>query len=108
MLKIRWWQWLLFWRWRMVGIVEDADLVPDKLPPRGAVLVGSAARPKWVVFDCACGQGHRIMLNLDEGRYPNWRIVETSPLTISPSIDYAGRRNCHYFIRGGRVQWARG
>lgn len=107
MLKFRWWQWLPFWRWRVVGVVDDADLVPDQLPRHAAVVVGSPSFAKWIVFDCACGSGHRIMLNLDGGRRPSWRVTEAKPLSITPSIDFDGARRCHYFIRNGRIEWAR-
>lgn len=105
-IKIRWWHWLPFFGWRIVAIVDSADDVPEALPRSGAVLVGSRALPKWIVFDCPCGRGHRIMLNTDKTRLPYWSITVKGNLTISPSVDYAGAaRRCHYFIRKGRVCW---
>ncbi len=106
MTKISWWQWLPFFRWRVVAFVDSADNVPEKLPRNGAVLVGPPARPKWIVFDCPCRRGHRIMLNTDKARLPYWSTTVKGRLTISPSIDsnHAMRR-CHYFIRNGRIQW---
>ncbi len=63
--KISWWQWLplVGWLsgWRIVVVVESADEVPQRLPYNGAALVGSTDRPKWIVFDCPCQTGHRIM-----------------------------------------------
>lgn len=107
-MKIVWWEWLPFRRWRVVGQVESADEMPDRLPRNGAMLVGSPDRIKWLVFDCPCGTGHRIMLNADAGRKPRWKLKNVKPLTISPSIDFRGRqRRCHYFIRNGRVVWAK-
>jgi len=108
-MKISWWQWLPIFGWRIVGIVEAADDIPLRLPRNGAVLVGTPARPKWVVFDCPCRSRHRIMLNTDKGRSPYWSITTQGPLTISPSIDYLhppGR--CHYFVRNGHIKWAKG
>jgi hypothetical protein len=106
-MKISWWQWLPIWRWRIVGLVEDADEVPSRLPRRAVVVVGSASFPKWLAFDCACGRKHRILLNADPGRRPAWRLVQTDPLNIAPSIDYRGARRCHYFIRDGQTLWAK-
>ena len=108
-MKIRWWNWLPFQGWRSVGMAELADEVPNKLPRNGAVLVGSASYLKWIVFDCPCRRGHRIMLNTDPIRRPTWQVVKgsTKHLTIMPSVDFRGEhRRCHYFIRGGKVLWA--
>ena len=30
-MKISRWQWLPFWRWRIIGTVESADEVPERL-----------------------------------------------------------------------------
>lgn len=106
-MKIAWWQWIPVWRWRILGSVEFADEIPDRLPRHGAVLVGSPQFPKWIAFDCACDRGHRILLNTDHVRRPAWRLAATKPLSIWPSVDYDGERRCHYFIRDGKTQWAK-
>jgi hypothetical protein len=104
--KISWWQWLPFFRWRIVATVESADEIPARLPRTGAVLVGSQLRPKWIAFDCPCRRGHRIMLTTDKAHAPHWTTTVKGRLTISPSIDFnAPTQRCHYFIRNGRVQW---
>jgi len=107
-MKIAWWKWLPFQRWRIVGEAESADEVPDRMPRNGVALVGELDRAKWIVFDCPCRTGHRIMLNADAGRKPYWTLNQVKPLTISPSIDFRGsHRRCHYFIRSGRIVWAK-
>jgi len=107
-MRIAWHQWLPFRRWRILGQVDAADEVPERLPRNGAVIVGSEALPKWLIFDCACRSGHRVMLNLDLNRNPRWHLVATKPLSVTPSIDYAGsQRRCHYYVRNGRTAWAK-
>jgi len=107
-MKIAWWKWLPFQRWRIVGITEFADDVPDRLPRNAVALVGELDRVKWIVFECPCRTGHRIMLNTDHNRLPHWTLRQVRPLTIAPSIDSRGeRRRCHYFIRKGRIEWAK-
>ncbi len=109
-LKIRWWDRLPFLYWRVAQEVESADEIPIKLPRNGAVVVSAGKMPKWIAFDCPCHTGHRILLNLDTARYPYWRIkrAKRDRLTISPSVDSieAGKR-CHYFIRDGKISWAK-
>ena len=99
-------QWLPSRKWRVVGRVDEADEIPDRLPRRGAILVGTEAPFKWMAFNCPCGASHRIMLNLDPGREPAWRVVGEAPLSLAPSIDSLdGHRRCHFFIRSGRIHW---
>ena len=108
-LTFRWWQWLPFQPWRLLGFVPSADEVPVALPRNGAVAVGSPTAAKWIAFDCPCRSGHRIMLNLDPARRPFWRVGLTGGgrLSIRPSVDYAGdRRRCHYFVDDGAIRWA--
>lgn len=109
-MKIRWWDWLPFQPWRIVQIVDDADDVAQQLPRNGISLVGRPGAYKWVVFDCPCRTGHRILLNLDPGRRPYWQIDAASRrrLTIRPSVDYSdATKRCHYFVRKGNILWAR-
>lgn len=108
MRRIPWWQWIPFQRWRVVGIVEEADEVPRRLPRNGAVIVESMRTRKWLAFDCPCRKGHRILLNvLPDKVGPHWSIVSEESLTISPSVDVAhGYQRCHYFIRRGQIIWA--
>lgn len=106
-MNIPWWDWLPWRRWRVVATVEAADDVPEALPRRGAVLVGSAAYPKWLVFECPCRKEHRIMVSLDPRNRPCWRVSATRRLTVTPSIDaWRGGTRCHFFIRDGRTVWS--
>lgn len=96
--------------WRLAGTVSEGDEVPEHIPARRAFLVGTPAGWKWLVFDCPCRTGHRIMLNLDSARRPRWtvRVSRWRRITVSPSIDYrGGERSCHYWITAGRVVWDR-
>ena len=103
-----WWARLpLPWRrWRVVVRVNEGDEVPPQLPFRGAVLVGPSEQPRWLAFDCPCGRGHRVMVNLDSRRNPQWQVLAQDPLTLAPSVDdaAAGRR-CHFLLQRGRTMW---
>ena len=106
---IAWWQSLpLPWRgWRIVRHVLAGDEVPERLPHRGIVLVGSSDNATWAVLDCPCRTGHRLMVNLDKTRRPFWGIESRNPLSIRPSIDnITPERRCHFTIRAGKTIWA--
>jgi hypothetical protein len=109
-MKIPWWKWLPWQHWRSLGVVDSADDVPELLPSNGLVLVGSHGLLKWVAFDCPCRRDHRILLNVDPGRRPFWQLTKDGAgrLSVSPSVDARnGQRRCHYFIRDGRILWAK-
>lgn len=95
--------------WRVEATVSEVDQVPRRIRAHRAFLVAAEARRKWLVFDCPCGSGHRILLNLDRSRRPFWtlRVAKDRRFTLEPSVDYRDdRRSCHYFLRHGRVSWA--
>jgi hypothetical protein len=94
-------------RYRRVRFYESHADVPASLSRRTVAVVGSPDLPKWAVFECPCGRGHRIMLNLSPNRQPAWQLDPADGVTIRPSIDETAT-SCHYWIRGGRVQWAAG
>lgn len=105
-LRFSWTDWLPWRDWRVVGVVDAADEVPTRLPPKAAILVGSFEYPKWLAFDCPCGQKHRIMVSLDPRNRPFWRLTGSSKLTLSPSIDaFRGKKRCHYVVKDGRIRW---
>jgi hypothetical protein len=105
--RIPWWEWLPIFPWRIVAAVAAADEVPTTLPRNGVVLVGNHQHSKWLVFDCPCRTGHRIMINLDRANRPYWRLSGRYRISVEPSIDFKNaQRRCHYFIRNGKIAWA--
>ena len=101
------WRLRLPWRkWRGIAEVENADEIPDLIQGRGAIVVAEDGTKKWLVFDCPCKSGHRVMLNIDSRRRPMWKLASTTPLTVAPSVDVLRpERRCHYFVRQGRIEW---
>ena len=93
-------------RWRVTTVVRSVHDVDETLRRRTAVMVGSAAYPKWLVFDCPCPDRHRVMINLDRLNQPSWTILSGEPLTLVPSVDEERPSSrCHYIIRNGRIRW---
>ena len=92
---------------RRTVVVGTVGEVPESLPGDTIVLVGSE-RQKWAVFDCHCGAGHRVTLNLQPSHYPVWRVSRRGQrLTIWPSVDVRDARRCHYVVNDGFVYWVR-
>lgn len=106
--RLPWRAWLPRRRYRVVATVEAADLVPDRLPRRGLVIVNGGRGPSWLAFDCPCGNRHRLLLSLNVSRRPHWRLDNPSRPSLQPSIDSGdGGRRCHFWLSGGRIRWVR-
>lgn len=95
------------WRlWRVVEYVDAGDEIPEQLPYRGVVLVGTKQNPTWAALDCPCGTGHRLLVNLNTRRLPRWRVRSESRLSLRPSINVAQQgRRCHFVLSDGKVRW---
>jgi hypothetical protein len=92
--------------WRVVDRVASGADVPERLPPRGAVVVRAIDVDRFLALDCPCSDHHRLLLDLDTAHYPTWTVRDGNPLTVWPSVDH--RRNegrCHFVIRRGQVRW---
>jgi Family of unknown function (DUF6527) len=81
--------------------------IPKVLSRHEIALVRAGDRLKWAVFECPCGYGHRIMINLDPRRRPVWRIAHVSPLSVVPSIDSREKRRCHFWLTSNHVRWVK-
>ena len=90
---------------RITGIerVPDRAHVPDPLPRRRVLVVGTP--PKWALLACPCGAGHVVHLNLANTGAPRWRVAGDEEPSVSPSIDVRDTVRCHFWVRRGRVDW---
>lgn len=86
-------------------LVEDP---PDKLDAGTVYLVADGGPPWSAVFVCPCGCKERISLSLIPRDRPSWRATTNKDgITLHPSIWRQKGCRSHFFIRGGRVLWAR-
>ena len=77
----------------------------ETLPPQvGAFEFHYSRRFEMAAVACACGCGHRVMLNLLD---QHQLVIEGGLPTVTPSI-LVSDAPClsHFFIRRGQVQWA--
>jgi hypothetical protein len=107
-LALPWWAWLPRRRYRVIGAVDAADLIPEHLPRKGLVVVEDHSAPSWVAFDCPCNRRHRILLPLDRRRKTHWRLETKRFASLFPSVDsYEAGTRCHFWLRNGLVRWKR-
>lgn len=104
---LRWlsghWRRLVRRRW-VVSFYATQSEVPAQPRKRTIAVIGPRNAPKWATFECPCDRGHVISLNLSTTREPFWSI-DTKTVSVSPSVDSSEIDRCHYFIRGGGIQW---
>src|SRR5271157_3260487 len=89
----------------VVQLESSVDPGPE-LKAKKLVLIGPREKPKWLRFECPCGCGDVIALNLMASHYPRWsvEIYEDGTLSAMPSVD---DRKCgsHFWIRRNKINW---
>lgn len=88
-------------------VVPARSMVPEPIPRRSLVVVGVPTNPKWLLFQCPCGNGHQVELNLQSSHSPRWQLAHSrrGEVTVTPSVDVHGERRCHFWLTSGRVRW---
>ena len=94
-------------RLKRVRYLNSRGDLPDPLPTKEILVIGSRSKSRWIVFACPCGSGHDIQLNSDPGRWPLWRLTRSlgGRPSIYPSVDAQGTTRCHFWVRNGHVHW---
>lgn len=105
---IDWWRRRRFTRPRLkqVSYYTSRHDVPESVPRHTVAVVGTEVAPKWAIFECPCGRGHQLVVNLSAMRTPCWRLTTRKRCpSLYPSIDYKNAIRCHFWLRGGFVEW---
>lgn len=89
--------------------VRYVDEFPDALASDLVYLVGDTPDPWAATFECPCGCGQAIRLSLVGRDKPSWRARVSSKgrVTLTPSIWRTKGCKSHFFVRDGRVLWAK-
>lgn len=92
-------------RFTAIVLVRARNGLPERLNPRRIYQLGAPA--KWAAFECPCGRGHILELNLAHPGRARWRLSAdpSGAPSLSPSVDSKGSRRCHFWLREGRVRW---
>ena len=87
----------------VVGQVSDVPEVPN----RNFYIVQRESHALWAVFECPCGTGHLMRVNLSRTRKPYWSVVQKrNTVSLSPSIWLQDFCRGHYWINDSRIYWA--
>lgn len=89
-----------------VHVVSVMSAIPNDLG-QDIYIVEKHHRKMWAVFDCPCGTGHRLVVNLARSNRPFWEIsVRKNKASLWPSLWLKGFCDGHFWIRNSRVYWA--
>lgn len=71
------------------------------------VVVESGGLRKWACMKCPGGCGTKISLSLNADHRPRWRVVQDwfGRPSIEPSVHQINACRCHFWVRGGRIEW---
>lgn len=90
----------------LATFVED---LPDKLHRRTVYLIGEDDCPWSAALKCPCGCDALIQLSLIPGDDPTWvaSVGKRARASIHPSIWRIRGCKSHFFIREGKLIWAK-
>lgn len=86
-----------------------ADELPARLSPKRLYVIGERGEDWFAAMSCPCGCGATIDLNLVSPGRPCWTLTihaDGSP-TLSPSVWRQVDCRAHFYVRRGRIVWAR-
>ncbi|MGE8941514.1 DUF6527 family protein [Leptospira interrogans] len=91
----------------LVGRTSDRHPTPDELPAGLVIVVKDGGRAKWACLRCPGGCGEKLQLSLNANRRPSWATVFDwlRRPTVSPSVRQLSACRCHFWIKGGAVEW---
>ena len=90
-----------------IKIVPD-NPTSDTVKNNTLYIVGTEEYVKWAYFKCPCGCKETIMLPLNKGQDPSWRVVPDliGRPNIFPSILKTDGCKSHFWIKRGKAKWS--
>ena len=107
---VRSWWWLVDWLGPQGSLAtEVVENFPDVIEPGRVYLIGGGSVPWSAALLCPCGCSVTIRLSLVKNDLPRWHAKRhfTGKVTLHPSIWRNKGCRSHFFLRRGRIIWAR-
>ena len=104
------WWWLVDWLGSQGALAtEVVEDFPDVIEPGRVYLVGGGSVPWSAALLCPCGCSAAIQLSLVKNDLPRWHAKRhlNDTVTLHPSIWRDKGCRSHFFLRRGRIIWAR-
>ena len=89
----------------LTTVEQRLSHIPQALP-RGVFLERSGETDKWLKFNCPCGCGRLVALNLMRTQRPSWRVSKEKGdrISVYPSVD-STECGSHYWIKHSEIHW---
>ncbi|WP_183980643.1 DUF6527 family protein [Runella defluvii] len=88
--------------------VVYCDDLPEKTQAHTFYIVGLKKFPWLLAFECPCGCGELIQLNLLRESRPQWSIKlnKSKSITVYPSVWRKVGCKSHFWIQESKIKWA--
>ncbi|WP_418705220.1 DUF6527 family protein [Anaerotignum faecicola] len=80
---------------------------PLKVLPETLYIVGDIKRPQYAFFQCPCGCGRTVELNLNPETHPYWhlKLHLSGKASFTPSIWRKNGCRSHFFFSKSKIIW---
>jgi hypothetical protein len=97
-------------RWIKPLRAREVEELPDILSDDVVYLIGDDGLWWSAAMRCPCGCMETIQLSLIQHDRPSWRakVDPHGTVTLHPSVWRTKGCRSHFFVRDGRIVWARG
>lgn len=88
---------------------SENNPINDQIRDKVLFIVGGKDYVKWIYIKCPCGCGDVLTLSLMKKNRPSWnlKVDKLSRATLYPSVWKKEGCRSHFWIRKGRLEWAR-
>ena len=93
----------------LASIITEDMPVSEDVKENTLVILGGKDWAKWVLLKCPCGCGDLITLSLMKSHKAFWnlKIDLMKRVTLSPSIWKNDGCKSHFFVKKGKLRWAK-
>jgi hypothetical protein len=85
---------------------RNVNDIPTIIDSKFIYIVREGTEPETLVFECPCGCGAPVYLNLLKDTTPHWTYeIERKTITIFPSVVRKKGCQSHYWIKKGKIIW---
>lgn len=83
------------------------DESPDAVNQGTIYFVGSPNKQQYAIFNCPCGCGRNVELNLNPKSSPCWKVQWhlSGTISLSPSVWRKGGCHSHFFLKKNNIIW---
>ena len=80
---------------------------PEEITGNTIYIIGTYRQPQYAVFQCPCGCGRIVELNLNKESSPSWTLKwhVLGTISFSPSIWRKDGCRSHFFLKKSSIHW---